>query len=158
MPIKDQLAADLKDAMRAGDALRRDVLRSVMTAISYAEIGRVDVSDESAGRQALGDDDALGVIQKQAKQRRESIEEFKKGGRQDLVDREAAELVILETYLPQQMTRDEVTAEVRAVIAQTGASGPSDKAKVMPAAIARMKGRADGRLINEVVTELLAGG
>jgi uncharacterized protein YqeY len=155
MPIKDQLAADLKDAMRAGDGLRRDVLRSVMTAISNAEIGRVDVSDESAGRQSLGDDDALGVIQKQAKQRRESIEEFKKGGRQDLVDREAAELAILETYLPQQMTRDEVESEVRAVIAETGASGPSGKPKVMPAAIARMKGRADGRLINEVVTELL---
>jgi len=156
MPIKEQLAADLKDAMRAGDALRRDVLRSVITAIGNAEIARVDVKDESASREALGDADALGVIQKQAKQRRESIEEFKKGGRQDLVDREAAELAILETYLPQQLSRDEVTAEVRAVIAETGASGPADKPKVMPAAIARMKGRADGRMINEVVTELLA--
>jgi hypothetical protein len=158
MPSKDQLASDLKDAMRAGDGVRRDVLRSVLTAISNAEIGRVDISDEAAGREALSDSDVLGVIQKQAKQRRESIEEFRKGGRQDLVDREAAELAILEAYLPQQMTRDEVATEVRAVIAETGASGPQGKAKVMPAAIARMKGRADGRLINEVVTELLAGG
>jgi uncharacterized protein YqeY len=152
MPVKEQLANDLKDAMRAGDALRRDVLRSVITAISNAEIGRVDVSDEAAGRQALGDADALGVIQKQAKQRRESMEEFRKGGRQDLVDREAAELAILETYLPKQMSREEVEVEVRAVLAETGAT---EKAKVMPAAIARMKGRADGRMINEVVTELL---
>ncbi len=157
MPMKDQLASDLKDAMRAGEPIRRDVLRSVITAISNAEIGRVDISDESAGREALSDADVLGVIQKQAKQRRESIEEFKKGGRQDLVDRESAELVILEAYLPRQMSRDEVAAEVRAVIAETGASGPPGKAKVMPAAIARMKGRADGRLINDVVTELLAG-
>jgi uncharacterized protein YqeY len=155
MGLKDQLASDLKDAMRAGDALRRDTLRSVITAINNAEIGRVDIKDESAGRETMGDADALGVIQKQAKQRRESIEEFKKGGRQDLVDRETAELAILDTYLPQQMTRDEVAAEVRAVIAETGAGGPGAKPKVMPAAIARMKGRADGRLINEVVTELL---
>jgi hypothetical protein len=158
MPLKDHIAADLKDAMRAGDPIRRDVLRSVLTAITNAEVGRVDTSDESASRQPLADADILGVIQKQAKQRRESIEEFKKGGRQDLVDRETAELAILETYLPQQMSRDEIAAEVRAVIAQTGASGPAGKAKVMPAAIARMKGRADGRLINEVVTELLASG
>jgi uncharacterized protein len=158
MSMKDQIAADLKDAMRASDGVRRDVLRSVITAISNAEIGRVDITDESAGREALSDADVLGVVQKQAKQRRESIEEFKKGGRQDLVDRETAELAILEAYLPQQMTRDEVAVEVRAVIAETGASGPAGKAKVMPAAIARMKGRADGRLINEVVTELLAGG
>jgi uncharacterized protein YqeY len=157
MPMKDQIASDLKDAMRAAEPIRRDVLRSVITAISNAEIGRVDISDESAGREALSDADVLGVIQKQAKQRRESIEEFKKGGRQDLVDRESAELVILETYLPRQMSRDEVAAEVRAVITETGASGPAGKAKVMPAAIARMKGRADGRLINDVVTELLAG-
>ena len=156
MPMKEQLANDLKDAMRASDGIRRDTLRSVMTAITNAEVGRVDMSNETAGRESLSDDDVLGVIQKQAKQRRESIEEFKKGGRQDLVDREAAELAILEKYLPQQMTRDEVATEVRAVIAETGASGPAGKAKVMPAAIARMKGRADGRLINEVVTELLA--
>ena len=77
------------------------------------------------------DPDVLDVVQKQAKQRRESIEEFRKGGRQDLADREAAELAILEAYLPQQLSRDEVTAEVRAVITDVGASGPGDKAKVI---------------------------
>ncbi len=155
MSLKERLSEDLKQAMRSGDALRRDVLRSVLTAISNTEIARVNVKDESATRQELSDPDTLDVVQKQAKQRRESIEEYRKAGRTDLVDREAAELVILEGYLPQQLSRDEVTAEVRAVIEQAGALGPGDKAKVMPAAIARLKGRADGRIINEVVTELL---
>ena len=155
MGLKEQLAADLKDAMRAGDAVRRDVLRSLLTAISNTEIARVNVKAEDASRQALAEDDVLDVVQKQAKQRRESIEEYRKGGRPDLVAREEAELAIISGYLPQQLSRDEVTAAVREVIAATGASGPGDKAKVMPAAIGRLKGRADGRLINEVVTELL---
>lgn len=157
MGLKEQLADDLKDAMRAGDGIRRDVLRGLLTAINNTEIARVNIKDESATRQALAEPDVLDVVQKQAKQRRESIEEFRKGKRQDLVDRETAELAIIDAYLPKQMSREEITAEVRSVIAETGASGAADKAKVMPAAIARMKGRAEGRLINEVVTELLAG-
>ncbi len=157
MALKEQLANDLKDAMRAGEARRRDVVRSLMAAVRNTEIARVNVKDESASRQELSDADVLEVIQKQAKQRRESIEEYKKGGRADLADAETEELAIIKTYLPQQLSRDEVTAEVRSVLAETGASGPGDKAKVMPVAIARMKGRADGRMINEVVSELLAG-
>jgi uncharacterized protein len=155
MGLKEQLAADLKDAMRAGDAVRRDVLRSLLTAINNTEIARVNVKREDASRQALAENDVLEVVQKQAKQRRESIEEYRKGGRADLVAREEAELAIIAGYLPQQLSRDDVAAAVREVIAETGASGPGDKAKVMPAAIGRLKGRADGRLINEVVTELL---
>ncbi len=156
MTLKEQLANDLKDAMRAGEARRRDVVRSLMAAVRNTEIARVNLKDESASRQDLSDADVLDVIQKQAKQRRESIEEYKKGGRADLVEVETEELVIIEAYLPQQLTREEVTAEVRAVIAEAGAAGPGDKAKVMPTAIARMKGRADGRMINDVVTELLS--
>jgi uncharacterized protein YqeY len=158
MGLKDQLAADLKDAMRAGDARRRDTLRSVITAINNTEIARVNVRDESARREGLSEADVLDVVSKQAKQRRESIEEYKKASRADLVQQESEELAILEAYLPQQMSRDEVAAEARAVIAETGASGPAAKAKVMPAVIARTKGRADGRLVNEVVTELLSAG
>lgn len=155
--LKDQLSDDLKAAMRAGDATRRDVIRLALTAVSNTEIARVNVKDESASRQGLTDADVLDVLQKQAKQRRESIEEFRKAGRDELVARETAELAILETYLPQQLSRDEIAAEVRAVVAETGASSMADKNKVMPAAIARLKGRADGRLINEVVTEILTG-
>ena len=157
MSLKDRLQADLKDAMRGGEAVRRDALRGVLTAIMNTEVARVNVKDESATRQELDDAGVLDVLQKQAKQRRESIEEYGKANRSDLVEREAAELKILETYLPQQMSRDEVLAEVRAIVAETGANGPGDKGKVMPAVMAKLKGRADGRLINEVVTELLAG-
>lgn len=158
MGLKETLANDLKDAMRAGDARRRDTLRSVITAINNTEIARVNIKDESATRQGLAEADVLDVVSKQAKQRRESIEEFKKANRNDLVQQESEELAILEAYLPQQMSRDEVAAEARAIIAETGASGPGDKAKVMPQVIARTKGRADGRLVNEVVTQLLSAG
>jgi uncharacterized protein YqeY len=158
MGLKDQLADDLKQAMRQGDARRRDTLRSVITAINNTEIARVNIKDESATRQGLAENDVLDVIAKQAKQRRESIAEYEKAKRDDLVRQESEELAIIERYLPQQMSRDEVVAEVRAVIADTGAAGPADKAKVMPAAIARTKGRADGRLVNDIVTELLSSG
>ena len=157
MPLKEQLANDLKDAMRSGEAVRRDTLRSVLTAISNTEIARVNIKQEDAARQELDDAAVLDVLQKQAKQRRESIDEYGKAGRADLVERESAELAILDAYLPKQLTRDEIVAEARAVIAETGATGPADKNKVMPAAIARMKGKADGKAINEVVSELLAG-
>ena len=95
------------------------------------------------------------MLQKQAKQRRDSMEEYTKAGRQDLADREGAELAVITGYLPEQLSRDDIAKEVQAVITETGASGPGDKGKVMPAAMQRLKGRADGRAINEVVTELL---
>jgi hypothetical protein len=155
MGLKDQIAADLKDAMRENDAVRRDTLRSLLTAINNTAIARVDVKDESATRQELPEEEVAGVLQKQAKQRRESIAEYEKGGRKDLVDREAAELAIISAYLPQQMSRDEIAAEVQKVIAETGATGPGDKNKVMPVLMGRLKGKADGREINEVVTQLL---
>ncbi|MBF6599592.1 MAG: GatB/YqeY domain-containing protein [Dehalococcoidia bacterium] len=155
MTSKAELAEDLKAAMRAGDTLRRDVLRLVLTAVSNAEIARVDITDESATRGDLADEEVAAVLQKQAKQRRDSIDEYARAGRQDLVDRERGELRIIEGYLPAQLGRDEIAAAVRAVIAETGASGPKDKSRVMPAALQRLKGRAGGRAINEVVTELL---
>ncbi len=148
MSLKEQFSADLKEAMRQRDALRRDVLRMALAAFQNAEI---------ASGAALDEDAALAVVAKQAKQRRESIEEFRKGGRQDLVDKEEAELAILATYLPQQVTRDEVAAAAREVIEETGASGPGDLGKVMPVLMQRFSGRADGREVNEVVRELLAG-
>jgi uncharacterized protein YqeY len=157
MGLKEQLADDLKAAMRANDEHRRNTLRGLLTAISNTEIARVNVKQEDATRQPLSDAEVLDVVQKQAKQRRESIEEFRKAGRTDLVEREERELAILSAYLPAQLSRDDIVKEVKAVIAEVGASGPADKAKVMPAAIAKLKGRADGRAINEVVTELLSG-
>ena len=146
MPLKDQLAEDLKDAMRANDERRKIAIRMVIAAVKNAEVAAMKPLDEAG---------VLGVVGKQVKQRKESIEEFEKAGRQDLVDKEAAELRVLEAYMPAQMPRDEIAAEARAVIAEVGASGPGDKGKVMSALMPRLAGRAEGRTINEVVTELL---
>ena len=117
-----------------------------MAAIKNTEIAR---------GAALDDADVLGAIAKEAKRHQESIDAFKQGNRQDLVAQEEAELAILNEYLPKQITREEIIAEARRVIKEVGAQGIRDKGKVMPKLIAQLKGKADGREINEVVTELL---
>ena len=144
--LKERLNNDLKQAVRAGDKVRRSVIRLVLAAVQNAEIAR---------QAALEDNDILGVIAKEVRQRQESIEAFKQGNRHDLVAQEEAEQAVLQGYLPRQMTRDEIVAEARRVIEEVGAQGPSDKGKVMPKLIAQLKGKADGREINTVVTELL---
>jgi uncharacterized protein YqeY len=146
--LAEKLAGDLKTAMKSGDKVRLSVIRQVRAQIQNAEIARQEALDESG---------VLGVITKEAKQRRESIAEFKKGDRQDLVAQEEAELAILLEYLPQQVSREEIVAAARQAIEETGARGPADKGKVMPKLIAQLKGKAEGREINEVVTELLGG-
>jgi len=145
-PLKQKLVEDLKQALKGGDKVRRSVIRLVMAAIKNAEIAR---------QVTLDDADILGIIAKEARQRRESIEAFRQGNRQDLVTQEEAELAILNQYLPQQMSREEIIAEARRVIEEVGARGPGDKGKVMSKLIAQLKGKADGREINTVVTELL---
>jgi uncharacterized protein YqeY len=145
--LKQKLSDDLKEAMRGGDTVKRGAIRMLMAAINNTEIAR---------RAKLEDGDIFSVIAKEVKQRRESIEAFKQGNRQDLVEKEEAELAILQEYMPQQMTREEVVEAARKVIAEVGAEGPGDKVKVMPVIIAQLKGQADGREINEVVSELLS--
>ena len=145
--LRQKLGDDLKQAMKSGDEVKRSTIRLLMAAINNAEIAR---------RAALEDTDILGIIAKEGRQRKESIEAFKQGNREDLVAREEAELAILEGYLPQQVTREEIVEAARRIIEEVGAQGPGDKGKVMPGIIAQLKGRADGREINEVVTELLA--
>jgi len=145
--LEERLNNDLKQAMRGGDKVRRSVIRLVLAAVKNAEIAR---------KAALEDNDVLGIIAKEARQRQESIEAFKQGNRHDLVAQEEGELAILQEYLPQQVTRDEIIAEARRVIEEVGAQGVGDKGKVMPKLIAQLKGKADGREINAVVTELLS--
>jgi len=146
-PLKQKLMDDLKQALKGGDKVRSSVIRLVMAAIKNAEIARQATSSDA---------DILGVIAKQVRQRQESIEAFKQGNRQDLVTQEEAEMAVLNEYLPRQMPREEIIAEARRVIAEVGAVGLSDKGKVMSQLIAQLKGRADGREINAVVTELLS--
>lgn len=144
--LQQKLTDDLKQAMKGGDTVKRSVIRLVMAAIKNAEIAK---------QKALEDGDILGIIAKEIRQRKESIEAFKEGERPELAANEEAEMAILKAYMPAQMSRDEIVAEARKVIEEVGAGGLGDKGKVMPQLIAKLKGKADGREINEVVTELL---
>jgi len=145
--LKEQLQRDLQDAIRQRDEPRKIAIRMTISAIKNAEIER---------GAALSEADVLTLVSREAKQRRESIAEFEKADRRDLVEKERAELEVLQSYLPAQVSRDEIAEAAREVIAEVGAGGPRDKGKVMPVLIGRLAGRAEGREINEVVTELLA--
>ena len=146
--LQEKLMDDLKTAMKGRDKLRHLVISLVRAAIKNAEI---------AQQRTMEDPDVLGIIAKEAKLRRESIEAFKKGDRPDLVAKEEAELAILLEYLPKQISRDEIVAAARQVIAEVGAQGPADKGKVMPKLMPQLKGKAEGREINDIVTKLLSG-
>jgi uncharacterized protein YqeY len=144
--LRKKMSDDLKQAMRSGDTVRRDTLRMLIASVNNAEIAK---------QAALEESDIFGVISKEVKRHQESIEAFKKGNRADLVAREEAEMAVLEGYQPKQLSRDEVMAAAKEVIAAVGASGPGDKGKVMKELMPKLKGKADGKEINEVVTELL---
>lgn len=146
MSLKERLAEDVKSAMRSRDNLRRDVLRLAQNALKYAEI-------EKGG--PLEGPEEVEALRRQAKQRRESIEAFEQGGRQERADLETAELAILEEYLPAQKSREEVEALAREAIEAVGAQGPAEKGKVMGRLMPQLRGQADGTLVNTVVTDLL---
>jgi hypothetical protein len=162
--LLQKLNDDLKQSLRDRNEIKTSTLRLLISNIKYAELRKQDaeftknpnLTDIDIKKVTLSDPDILGIIAKEIKQREESIEAFKKGNRQDLVEKESAEMAVLKSYLPQQMTRDEIVAEARQLIAEVGARGPSDKGKVMGKLIAKLKGKADGREINEAVTDLLS--
>ena len=144
--MKEKLNAEFRQAMKDKDTLRRNVLRMVLASVKNAEIAK---------RTELSDGDILGLISKEVKQHEDSIRAFKEGNRPDLMEKEQAELAILLEYLPKQLSREEIIAEVKQAIEEVGAQGPGDKGKVMPIIIAKLKGQADGKEINAIVTELL---
>lgn len=146
MALRDRLNEDLKAAMRAGDATRRDTLRLLISALKNAEI---------ENRGALDADAEAHVVGREVKQRKDSIEEYRRGNREDLAAREQAELDILAEYQPQQLSTDEIRALVAASIARTGAKGMADMGKVMRDVMAETKGRADGTQVNAIARELL---
>jgi uncharacterized protein YqeY len=157
LTLKQRLDADLRDAMRAGDETRKGTLRLLLTAVRNAEIPpEKSEAADAPSRVELNDDAVLQIIQRQVKQRLDSIEAYDKANRKDLSAIEEAELVVLRAYLPAQMSRDEVVAAARAVIERVGAKGPADKGRVMGPVMAELRGKADGSMINAVVTELLA--
>ena len=146
MSLKERLTEDMKSAMRSGETLRRDTVRSALNAIAYAE---------KAKGKLLEDAEELVALQQQAKQRKDSIEAFHEVGRAEAEAQEAAELAIIEEYLPPQMSKEDVETAAKAIIEKVGATGPSDKGKVMGPLMQQFKGKADGGLINTTVTELL---
>ena len=146
MTLKEQLMTDLKSAMRSGDTEKRDTIRLLQAAVKQEEIDN---------QVTLDDDGVSAVLQKQAKQRRESIADYEKAGRADLVEEEELQLSIIETYLPQMMSREEIETIARQVIAETDVTDIKGMGQVMGKLMPQVKGKADGRLVNEVVRELL---
>lgn len=152
MSLRQTLLADLKDAMRARDDVRLRTIRSLQAALQQAEIAR-----RQGGTATLDEAEETAIVQKQAKQRRESIAQFEAAGRADLAAKEAEELAMIEAYLPQMMGDDEIRAVVARIVAATDAPGPAAMGRVMGAVMAELRGRADGRRVQELVREALAG-
>ena len=148
MTLRSRLEEDLKAAMRAREAVRRDTIRYLLSEVQKAE---------KAEQRDFDDEEVLRVLGRQAAQRRESIEAFAKGGRQDLVDKEEAELEIILEYMPEQMSEEQIAELVQAAIEEVGASGPQDMGKLMGRLMPQTRGKADGRTVNEIVRRLLAG-
>ena len=148
MSLKEQLTTDMKEAMKSHDKDRLAVIRMVRGAIRQQEID---------GQKELSDEDVIAVMSKEIKMRKDSIEEFKKGGREDLIAKTQAEIDVLMPYMPAQLSEDEVRELVKAAVAETGAATPKDMGKVMGALMPKVKGRADGKMVNQLVRAMLVG-
>lgn len=147
MSLKDRITDDMKAAMRAREADRLSTIRMLMAAMKQREVDeRIELDDAAV----------VGIVDKLVKQRKDSIAAFTQGGRQDLADKEAAELKVLEAYLPQRLSADQIEARVGALVAELGAGGPGDMGKVMAAAKARLGGQAEMALVSAAVKRALA--
>jgi len=149
MTLKNSIQETLKEALKRQRRAEVATLRLLLSEIKNAEIAQQKPAD---------DNKVLDVVAKEVKRRRESIEAFKQGNRNDLVAQEEAELAVLMSYLPEQMSREKIMAAARQVIDAVGAKGPSDRGRVMSQLMPQLKGKADGRAVNEIVSELLAAG
>ena len=148
MSLKDQITEDMKNAMRARDSERLGTIRLLLAAIKQKEVDERIVVDDVA---------VVAIVDKLIKQRKDSIEAFQKADRKDLADKEAAEQAVLQAYLPARMSADEVTAAVKAIVAELGASGPGDMGKVMGAVKTKLAGKADMGQVSAAVKAALAG-
>jgi len=152
MPLKEQVAADLLEAMRARDPVRTGALRLLRAAIQSYEVARTDKKHPRFGEE-ITETDLISVVDKEIRQRTESIDAYTRGGRSDLAEHESREIEILRPYLPDRMSREAIAAHVSTLIAETG----RDFRAVMPRAAKELRGRGDGALINAVVKELTSG-
>jgi uncharacterized protein YqeY len=150
MTLKEQISEDIKQAMKSRDQGALRALRAIKSAILLAETASGAASELSA-------EDEMKLLTRQAKQRKDSIDQFRSNGRDDLAVGEEEELQVIERYLPKQMSEAEIRAEVQAIIQSVGATGPGDLGKVMGPASKAMAGKADGKIINQIVRELLGG-
>ena len=148
MTLKDQITEDMKTAMRAKDSPRLLTIRGLLAACKQREVDERVVLDDAA---------VIAIVDKLIKQRKDSISQFASAGRTDLVDKETAELQVLEGYIPQRMSADEIATEVRAIVTELGAAGPGDMGKVMGAVKTRLAGKADMGLVSAAVKQALAG-
>lgn len=148
MSLQDQLTEAMKVAMKAKDSLRLNAIRLMRTAIKNKEIDT---------RTTLSDEDVIGVLSTLVKQRKESAEVYRANQRDDLADKEEAELAVIQDFLPAQMSEDEIKAAIEAAVQETGAASPKDMGKVMKIVSAQTRGRADGRMVSELVKARLAG-
>jgi uncharacterized protein YqeY len=146
--LADRIASDMKETLRTKDAARLSTLRLLKSALEYHKIEKK--------LQALTDADVVAVIKKQIKQRQDSIEGFEKGGRADLVDKEKAELAVLKSYLPEELSQTQIEEIVKATIAEVGATTKADMGKVMKAVQTKAAGRADNKLVSQIVSAHLA--
>ena len=151
MALKEQIAEDIKSAMKAKDKIRLETVRSIKKVIIEKE-----VELRGKGKDALSPEDEIQVLMQQAKQRRDSIEQYSKAGREDLAEKEKAELAVIETYLPEQMSDEEVEKIIVEVITKVGATTAKDFGKVMGLAMKQLKGKADGKKIQEIVKSKLS--
>ena len=147
MSLYQKIESDLRDALKQGDTVKVSVLRMVLSSVKLYELEKTTGKIEEA--------DIVQIIQRQIKQHRESIEQFTSGKRQDLVDKEAEELKILETYVPKQLEEAELINIIKETVAETGASAKSDSGKVMKAVMEKVRGKADGKIVNRLVMGLL---
>jgi len=149
MSLKDQITEDMKTAMRAKDSERLGTIRLLLAALKQKEVDERVVLDDAA---------VVAIVDKLVKQRKDSVTAFTQGGRTDLADKEAAEIKVLEVYLPQRMSADEVAVEVNAIVAELGAKGPGDMGKVMGVVKTRLAGKADMGQVSAAVKAALSGG
>ena len=154
MSLKERISSEITTAMKSGDRNTVSVLRMVKAKILEKE---VELRSKKGRDYQLNDEEAIGVILTYAKQRRQSIDSYREGGRDDLAAQEETELLILQQYLPKQLSEEEVEAMVDEAISETGASGPQDMGTVMKALMPKVKGAVDGKLLSEMVQRKLAG-